>query len=462
MLPDRLAGIVTPWLGGGPAYAAVAAAVRGAVLDGRLPAGTRVPSEWTLAAALGLSRTTVSAAYDVLRDQGYLRSAAGAGSRVVVPGPRPTRPDTSPGEPPAVLDLTVAAPAAPHQLVDAVRAATDDLPALLADHGLHPYGLPVLREAVAAHLSNRDLPTAPHEVMITSGALHGWNLLLRALTRSGQRVLVEQPTYPAVSDAVRAQQLRPVALAVSASGWEAPRRGTVLAHVTPDAQNPTGLLADADQRRALLQTLDAPVVTADETFADLVLEGPAPPPLASVDTRSRVVTLGSMSKTFWAGLRVGWVRAAPELLARLAQARAGIDLTSPVLDQLVAARLLAQAPQVLAERRAALLSSHDALLAALADGLPAWRTAPPRAGVVLWVEMPAPSATRVAAHALDLGVRLAPGPRYTLDGTADRWLRLPFTSPPERAGEVVAVLREASARALDSAPAPRDPARWTA
>jgi DNA-binding transcriptional MocR family regulator len=460
--PDRFAELLAPWLGHGPAYAAVAAGVRGLVLDGRLPAGSRVPSERTLSGALGVSRTTVSAAYDVLRAQGYLHSASGAGTRVALPRAASARPDADPGEPAVVRDLTIAALAAPAQLLDAVRGATEDLAPLLADHGLHPYGLPALRAAIADHLTGRGLATGPQEVLVTSGALHGWNLLLRTLARPGHRVLVEQPTYPAVLDAVRAQHLRPVALPVSATGWELPPPGAVLAHVTPDGQNPTGLLADAEQRRALLAAVDAPVVAVDETFADLVLDGAPPPPLASLDTCSRVVTLGSMGKSFWAGLRVGWVRAAPDLLARLAQARASLDLTSPVLDQLVAARLLAQAPVVLAERRAALRRSREALLGALARRLPDWRVVPPRAGLVLWVQMPAPGATRVAAHALDLGLRLAPGPRFTLDGTADRWLRLPYTLPPEEADAVVAVLHEARARTLASTPTTRTPARWTA
>jgi len=346
VLPDRLADLLAPWLGRGPAYAGVAAGVRGLALDGRLPVGARVPSERELARALSLSRTTVTAAYDVLRAEGYLRSDRGAESRVALPTAVPARPDAEPGQREDLLDLTA---------------------------GARPAGL---------------------------------------------------------------------------------------VHVTPDGQNPTGLLATAAQRTELLQAMDGAVVVADETFADLVLDGPAPPPLAALDRR--VVTLGSMSKSFWAGLRVGWIRAEPDLLARLAQARAAQDLASPVLEQLVAVQLLRQAEQILPDRRQHLRRNRDALLCALARELPRWRCVPPAAGMALWVELPEPSATRLAAHALDLGLRLTPGPRFTLDGTADRWLRLPFTLPFQRLGQAAGLLAQAAQRAATYPPSIRRPSRWTA
>ncbi len=460
MPPNRLVDLLRPWLGTGPAYTALAAGVRGLALDGRLAVGARVPSERDLAVALGVSRTTVSAAYDTLRDEGFLTSARGAGSRVALPA-GPARPDAEAGDVPDGLDLTVAALPAPGLLVNAVQHAALAVRPLLAGHGLHPLGLPVLREAVARHLSGRGLPTEPGQVLVTAGALHGWELLLRVLTRPGQRVLVEQPTYPAVLDAVAAASLRARALPVSSTGWEAiAPEGAVLAHVTPDGQNPTGLLAGERQRRQLLRELRGTLVVADETFADLVLEGPAPRPMAACD--ASVVTVGSMSKAFWAGLRIGWVRAGPDLVARLAQARGGSDLASPVLEQLVAARLLDSAQDVLPERRALLRVSRDALVTALRRELPDWRCEVPTAGMVLWVELPGRSATQLAAHALDLGVRLTPGPRFTVDGTADRFLRLPFTLPAGQVDRVVSVLHEAEQRTAAGRLPVRRPSRWTA
>lgn len=168
-----------------------------------------------------------------------------------------------------------------------------------------------------------------------------------------------------------------------------------------------------------------------------------------------------MNKAFWTGLRIGWVRADAEILARLAQERASVDLGSPVLDQLVAVRLLEDADAILAERRDHLRRSRAALEQALRSRLPDWRWSSPRAGMALWVELPHPSATRIASAALDLGLRITPGPRFTVDGTADRWLRLPFTLPAHQAGTVAGLLREASLRS--TSPSSRDlhVPRWT-
>lgn len=473
--PARLAALLAPWAHQRPVYCALASGVRALVLDGRLPIGARLPSERALAERAGLSRTTVRAAYDVLRAQGYLRSDHGAGSHITLPASAPASPDAGPGEPAVVTDLTFAALSAPAQLLEAARAASEDLAPLMAGPGLYPFGLPDLRAAVATRLGERGLATEADQVLITGGALAGWNLLLRHLTRPGDRVMVEQPTYPSVLDAVRALHLRPLALAVDQDGWSLPpARGprglsqhAVLAHVTPDGQNPTGLLASAEQRRSLLAALDVEHVVVDETFVDLVFDAALPPPLAAVhDQRSpsacRVITVGSMSKAFWAGLRVGWIRADPEMIQALVQTRASVDFTSPVLEQLVATRLLDHAPQILAERRQGLRSSRDALLAALRAHLPTWKVIVPAAGLALWVELPCASATRVVSAALELGLRLTPGPRFTLDGTADRWLRLPFTSPPGQADTIAKTLAAAWQRCAERTDLPAHPIpRWT-
>lgn len=467
MRTDALASGLRPWLGSGPSYVAVANGLRSLALDGRLPIGTRVPAERVLAAALGVSRTTVSAAYDLLRGEGYLQSNRGAGSRVALPVAVPRRPESAPGADDGVLDLTVAALPAPSALVDVLSEAAVGVRPLLADHGLHPLGLPELRSAVAAHLTGRGLETVPEQVVVTAGALHGWDLVLRAFARPGMPVLVEHPTYPAVIDAALAHRVRLAPLAVSAAGWEAPEVSAALAHVTPDAQNPTGLVATTAQRRVLLRALRGSLVVVDETFSDLVLEGPPPTPMGAVAATmprdgASVLTIGSMSKAFWAGLRVGWIRADADVVAKIAQARAGLDLASPVFEQLVSARLLGLADVVLPERRALLRTTRDALVSVLAERLPSWRVTVPRAGMVLWVELPSRHASVLAAHALDLGLRVTPGPRFTVDGTGDRFIRLPFTMPVEHVEQVVSVLEQAAGLARRQVPPQRHPARWTA
>ena len=121
----------------------------------------------------------------------------------------------------------------------------------------------------------------------------------------------------------------------------------------------------------------------------------------------------------------------------LAAARVGVDAASPVLDQLVAVRLLADAARIVTARRRQLGARRDALRAALADALPEWRLSVPRGGVTLWAELDGPVSSALARSAEEAGVRLAPEPRFGLDGTLERFLRLPFVVPEDRVDEAV-------------------------
>jgi DNA-binding transcriptional MocR family regulator len=186
-------------------------------------------------------------------------------------------------------------------------------------------------------------------------------------------------------------------------------------------------------------------LVVDESFVDLPLTGdPMPPPVAVFDRHSRVVSIGGMSKAYWGGLRIGWVRASAPLVQRLAALRVGVDMASPVLEQLVAVHLLADAESIVAERRAQLAFRRDTLVAALTEMLPEWRFFVPDGGVMLWAELDGPISSALARAAEDVGVRLAPGPRFGLDGTLERFIRMPFTLPPDDLNE--AVRRIASVR----------------
>jgi DNA-binding transcriptional MocR family regulator len=149
------------------------------------------------------------------------------------------------------------------------------------------------------------------------------------------------------------------------------------------------------------------------------------------------VSIGGMSKGYWGGLRIGWVRASAPLVQRLAAIRVGADLSSPVLEQLVGVRLLDQAPQLIAARRAQLRERRDALVDTLRERLPEWTFTVPAGGVALWAELDGPISSALARAAEDVGVRLAPGPRFGLDGTLERFLRLPFTLPVDELTEAV-------------------------
>jgi DNA-binding transcriptional MocR family regulator len=475
MSGPHLARLLGSWRSRRPGYVALAGALRLLVLDGRLPLRTRLPGERELAAALGVSRTTTAAAYDALRDEGFLASRRGAGSWTSLPADRRVAPAPAPASATdAAIDLSCAATAAPDGAIHAALAvATAELPRHLPAPGYDVAGLPVLRAAIAAWLTRRGAPTSPEQILVTAGAQHAHTLLLRLLAGPGDRVLVEHPTYPNALDAIRAIGARPVPVALGPDGWDldmlaatlrqaAPR----LAYAIPDNHNPTGLSLAADGREqlvALARTTRTPLVV-DETLALLELEGSAPPPVSAHDRGGEtVITLGSMSKAFWAGLRVGWIRASPTLVHRLALSRATVDISSPVIEQLIAAELLA-APEPLLERRRDGLREHrDELAAMLCSALPEWRFAVPRGGLSLWVELDAPRSSALAAVAAQHGVRLAAGPRFGVDGAFERFVRIPYTLPAPVLGEAVERLTVAwRAVAPDGADAPPEPAALVA
>ncbi|MGW5672057.1 MocR-like transcription factor YczR [Micromonospora sp. NPDC003776] len=440
-----------------PDYAALAAAVRGLLADGRLPLGVRLPAERELAEALRISRTTVTAAYRELRETGHLASRRGAGSWTMLPGTHRVASTGlwTPLDDRDMIDLGVAALAAPPQLVPAARAAAEDLPRYLGGAGYHPTGIIELREAVARSYTARGLPTSPEQIMVTSGTQHALDLVLRLTLSPGGGVLVESPTYPNALAALAARRARITThgLAADGVGWDADlllgsiRQGRPkLAYLIPEFQNPTGHLMATELRERLVGAAHAAGtdLVIDESFVDLPLDGTElPPPVATFDRHSRVISIGGMSKPYWGGLRIGWVRASAPQVQRLAAARVGVDMASPVLDQLVAVHLLADAPAIVAARRAQLAAQRDALVDALTERLPDWRVTAPRGGVTLWAELDGPVSSALARAAEEVGVRLAPGPRFGLDGTLERFLRLPFTLPAadlvEAVGRLAAV-----------------------
>jgi DNA-binding transcriptional MocR family regulator len=453
----QLARLLGRWHGGRgvPDYLALASVVRGLLADGRLPLGVRLPAERELAVALGVSRTTVTAAYRGLRESGNLTSRRGAGSWTTMPdGARVgTSGIWTPGGAPDMLDLGCAALPAPPELAFAAREALDDLPTYLSGAGYHPSGLIELRAAVAERYAARGLPTSPDQIMVTSGVQHALDLVLRLLVPVGRSVLVESPTYPNALVGVAARRARVLTHGLPDSGWDLDLLlGTLrqsrprLAYLVPEFQNPTGHLMELALRERLPAAahLAGTDLVIDESFVDLTLDADPMPPVALFDRHARVLSIGGMSKLFWGGLRIGWIRAAPALVQRLAAVRVGVDMAGPVLDQLVAARLLGRSARVVASRQVQLRAQRDALAAALRTDLPDWRFRLPEGGVTLWVELDEPVSSALARAAESYGVRLAPGPRFGLDGTMERFLRLPFTLP--EADLVEAVARIAAAR----------------
>jgi DNA-binding transcriptional MocR family regulator len=431
-----------------PAYAGLAASLRLLIGDGRIGLDVRLPSERELTERLGVSRTTVTRAYAALRDSGYAESRQGSGTFTRVPGGRARAHDRAllprPGDHDAI-DLNCAAASAPPGIAAAYTEAAARLPAYLGGHGYFPAGLPELQAAIAETYERRGLPTAPEQIMVTPGALSAAAIVAQAFTGPGDRVLVESPVYPNATQAIRHAGARLSGVAVDPDGWDLDAVGAAvrqtsprLAYLIPDFQNPTGHVMTEAQREAYARHLRtaAAVPVVDEAHQALALDGQEmPAPFATFAPDA--ITIGSASKTFWGGLRLGWIRTSRDRIDALTRARIGLDLGAPVMEQLVLTRLLADAEAIVGEHRRRLAEQRDRLAAALGEHLPEWRYRLPAGGLAMWCELPDALGTAVAHEADRLGVIVAPGPAFAVEGGLDRFVRIPWTRPGDVLEEAV-------------------------
>ncbi|WII80893.1 PLP-dependent aminotransferase family protein [Klebsiella pasteurii] len=421
-----------------PIWRQLAEALRLLILDGRLALETRLPGERELAAALNISRTTVASALGQLREEGYLYSRQGSGSRIALPE-RPV--ETSAQKPdPLSVNLAVAALSAGPEIHQAYSQALKIMPEHLSNTGYDQQGLALLREAIARRYSERGLPTRSDEVMIVNGALSGFALVLRLFTGPGDRVVVDAPTYPMALSAIQGASCRPVSVALPQQGWDCDGLAATIAQTAPhlawlmpDFHNPTGRCMDSAtrQRVADIAAQSRTTLVVDETMVDLWYDAPPPPPLAAFNPDAPVITIGSAGKSFWGGLRIGWIRASSRTIASLVQARDSLDLGSPLLEQLACCWLLENENRLLPSRRAMLATRRDMCGALMAEYFPHWRFTPPEGGLSFWVELPGMLATLFSVRAESRGIHIGTGTRFGLAGAFDRYLRLPFTLSDE-------------------------------
>jgi DNA-binding transcriptional MocR family regulator len=445
--PRRLEELLGPWQRNGTSRDRLAAALRSLILEGCVAVESRLPAERTLAAALGISRTTVTGAYDRLREQGYIESRQGSGSWVTLPGGHRSAPDAIVGGP--GLDMRIAALPAPGVLEDLFAAAALELPRWLDHHGYDPLGLPSLRRAIAARFERRGLPTRPEQILVTNGALHALDLTIRATLPRGRRALVELPSYPAALDALRVGGARLTPVPMGDDGWDVAALEAVaradrpaLAYLMPDFHNPTGLVMDAAARRRVIGGLEraGTLTVIDETFVELNLDDVHVPAPAASFAGGHTVAIGSLSKSVWGGLRVGWARADPTVIHRMARARAASDMASPLFEQLVATNALDRLDEILDERRELIRTRRAVLGQALDEHLPAWRYVLPPGGLYLWTELPEPISTSLSLEAARHQLHITPGPRFAAAGLLERHLRLPFTLAPDQLERGVKIL----------------------
>jgi len=201
-----------------------------------------------------------------------------------------------------------------------------------------------------------------------------------------------------------------------------------LVYLTPTFQNPTGAVMPAAARKEVARIaseLAIPVID-DGILAELALEGETPPRIAAYAPTAPVVTIGSLSKMAWPGLRTGWLRAPEPMIERLARIKSAGDLGSPLLTQAITARLLGAVDQIRTLRRRHLKSRRDLLAGLLREHLPDWKFRLPAGGLFLWVKLPRGDSREFAQVALRHGALILPGTAMSASGQHASFIRLPF------------------------------------
>ncbi len=487
----RLAEILRPSLDAdGPLYRALADGLRHAIDRGEVPLGTMLPPERTLAKSLAVSRATVVAAYDRLKAGGWLESHRGSGTWVRHVDDRAHRAGvdavstgrlflsedgaeqrTGPGEEDEVsrdvVDLSVAALTG-SDTVEAVLTSltSDEIRSLTTHHGYLPQGLRSLRQVVAARFAAAGLPTDEDHVLVTTGAHQAISLVARQTLQAGDAVIVESPTFPGALDVFRRFGARTFPLPVDDDGARTDilddlleRAEPKLLYVSPHFHNPTGAVMPLARRLEIGELVSQrdTVVIEDYAMGDVALDDTElPPPIAALAPDANIHTIGSTSKLFWAGLRVGWIRSPDHWAVRMLATKTVADLGTPLVSQLLAAKLLRHIDEIQAERRAELAPCRDLLCELLADELPSWRFTRPPGGLSLWVQIPEGNADEFAEVAMRHGVAVVPGPALSVDEGNRRALRIVFARPPSTLREGV---RRLAAAWVAYAPNERSSAR---
>ncbi|CUA95418.1 aminotransferase-like domain-containing protein [Thiomonas bhubaneswarensis] len=366
-------------------------------------------------------------------------------------------------EQPGMISLAGGLPAAESFPVQSLRAACAEVLDTQAQGALQygpSEGIAPLREWVAAHLRAQGIPAQLDEVLITNGSQQGLDLVGRVLIDPASTVLVERPTYLGALQAFAPYGPCFADLDDDAEGAlptldDAAHRDARMVYLQPNFRNPTGQTMSTARRAQWAQTLRGrPIaLVEDNPYGDLWFDQPPPPPLAA-QLPGQSILLGSFSKVLSPGLRLGYIHAPAEVIAKMTLARQAADLQTSSLTQRLVLKVLergvleAQLPRI----RALYRGQRDAMLAALERHMPdsvRWET--PQGGMFIWLSLPeGADATALLPLALARKVAYVPGAAFYAAGTAPRnTLRLSYaTAMPEQIDTAIAHLGGVFSRAL--------------
>lgn len=424
---------------------------------GVLPSGWRLPPERALAGRLAVSRTTVTQAFDELRSDGWLESQQGSGTYVT--GSRTAAPfgtrvaehlASGPG-----IDLAKGdAPDLSH--LPSVGIEMWQLNATCGGAAVNTAGLADMRRAIADLYSTggttgRPRATEPDQIHVTAGSHQATHLLLTTLAARGRRVALAEYSYPGIFDILDSSEVGAVPVRLDCAGVVPESLDEVLARHRPAAvylqagpQIPTGQVSPLARVRALAGVLDrhGATVIEDTTVAAVAFDGVAPM-LADHCRVATVISTGSLSKTCFSGLRLGWIRGPAAMIQESIYRHLGWDLGPSVPSQLLALRLLPDLDRIADERRRHLEAAVADALDHLAEAIPQATVVPPKGGSIIWARFPLDDSATLVTVARRHGVRVAPGSIHTVGKTPGPFVRLDVDRPASVVHEGIERLAQA-------------------
>jgi GntR family transcriptional regulator/MocR family aminotransferase len=447
--------------------------LRRAILDGRLPPGSRLPATRELAAQLSVSRTTVVVAYDRLLGEGFITARVGAGTFVSddlhgtdhrtgatgeVLRPRPIWDDLTPlvFEHPAEFDFRPGIPDArlfPYQSWRQLLARELTATAVGDGHYADPAGHAGLREAIAVHIGiSRGVQATAGDVVVTNGTQQAVDLIARVLLAPGDQVAVEDPCYRPIGRLLATLGAKVTGVPVDDQGMvvDAIPPGARLVYVTPSHQFPLGMSMSLPRRLALLAWAERhqAAILEDDYDSEFRFAGRPIEPLQTLDRAGRVVYVGSFSKTLLATLRLGFVVVPPSLHPAVRAAKLLTDYHTPLPLQGALARFIDQGlfARHLRKMRAVYQARHEQVVDALTQQFAAHlKPIPSAVGLHLAATAPGVSAEELEEllhRASAAGVELLPLSRYGVDTPPQPGLIFAYGAiPTSRIGEGLGRLR---------------------
>jgi len=316
----------------------------------------------------------------------------------------------------------------------------------------NPAGHPALRERIAKRMREHGVDACPDNILVTEGALHGVDLVSRLLAAPGRAALCEDPTYPGALAAFAASGLRALPVPDDEEGMDPAALRSALAregrdaafvYLMPSFRNPTGRLTGQRRREELLSVCgESGVPILEDGFEEeLGFLGNAVRPLASMDPGNGVIYVGTLSKSLFPGIRLGWIAASEEWVRPLVALRAATSLGGNMMAQAAAAAFWDSGAYATHLRRVSRAFSRRlrAAQSAAARHLPACaRLAEAAGGYLLWVRLPGgpgQEAARIEAGVMDAcrreGVAAAPGSPFYAETSPGPALRLCIASLDE-------------------------------